>query len=298
MTTLPPCPSRLRKALGLEYPILGLWYEDSVPDGAVTAIEGASRTAIGGCVLFLVSLAFRGDTAAFTPETSRCLGSSVGLGLPPNPEEHFPGGREALLRFLANGNGCSPAGLAEAGRMRSEGMRGWAVREYLEGEGLKKSPELAAEILEASLATEPEGSVAILRPLSPGDGGRPPRLAVMLADSLQLSALVVLANFARPGLDSVRIPMAAGCATIAAIPLREARQETPRAVVGLTDVSSRRAMRGLLRRDLLAMTIPWPLYCEMEGNAEASFLSRPYWKTMMGERPRAAPAPGRHPALQ
>jgi hypothetical protein len=272
---------RLRGALGLDRPVLGVWYVNQVPPDAATVIEGRSKAAVRGCAMFLISRAFDGFTVAFTPESALCPGASRGLGLPPNPRESFPGGMEAMYRYLANGNACTAEGRAEAERLRAEGFRESAVREFLEGEGLKESYELAAEYYRETLPPiEPETGVLMMRPIGDRDLERPPKLAVMLVDALQLSALVVLVNFARPGMDSLRIPLAPGCASLVAVPLHEAAQETPRAVVGLVDIDSRRHMGGLLRRTHVSVSVPWPLYLEMERNVDSSFLSRKYWKGM------------------
>ncbi|MDR1039527.1 MAG: DUF169 domain-containing protein [Deltaproteobacteria bacterium] len=282
---MPKKPSggfRMREALELDYPILGLWYEDKVPSNAATLIAGRSRAALRGCALFLISRAFSGDVVAFTPQSALCPGASSGLGLPPNPAATFPGGVEAYYRFLANGNECTSEGRAEAERMRSEGIREAAVNEYLQGEGFKQNFDLAVEYFQSCYPPlEPETGVIMLRPLSPDDLDRPPKVALMLADALQLSALVVLVNFARPGLDNVRIPLAAGCASLAALPLYEASQENPKAIVGLVDVASRRNMRRVLQRKYLSMSLPWSLFIEMERNVDSSFLGRPFWKNML-----------------
>ncbi|MDR1035682.1 MAG: DUF169 domain-containing protein [Deltaproteobacteria bacterium] len=275
-------PFRLREALELAYPVLGLWYEEEIPANAATVIEGKTRAAARGCALFLVSLAFKGCVVAFTPESGICPGVAKGLGLRPNSRESFPGGREALFRYMADGNVTSPDGVAEADRLRAEGYREKTVKEYLEGEGFKKDCDLAAEYHSASFPSlEPETDVVVVRPIVPEDIERPPKVAMMLADALQMSALVMLVNFARPGLDNVRIPLVPGCSSLAAIPLLESRMETPRAVIGMVDLAARRHMGRILKRKYLSMSLPWQLYMEMERNVDSSFLSRSFWKNML-----------------
>jgi hypothetical protein len=271
-------PFSLRTALGLTHPILGLSYTDSVPEDAATGVEGDSKASRWGCSMFMLSRAFQGDTVAFTSRHCQCPAASTGLGLAPNPDESFPGGMEAMTRYLSVGNRCCPEGRAVAKDLEAKGYRDKAVSEYLDGEGLKKTPGLVNEYL--CLPSEPVacGPVAIIKPLERYTRDCPPRLALMLCDSLQLSALVTLANYARPGTDGARIPMVAGCASIAAVPLKEAEREVPRAVVGMTDLHARRSMRALLRKSLLSFAAPWSLYQEMEAEASQSFLSRPGWK--------------------
>ncbi|MDR3155238.1 MAG: DUF169 domain-containing protein [Deltaproteobacteria bacterium] len=273
---------RLREALGLQHPVIGLWYEDRVPENAATGREAQSKTALWGCSMFLVNLAFGGNAVAFTPEFSQCPGAAIGLGLPPNPNESFPGGRGALYRYMSVGNRCCQEGREAARRLRADGVQESRVQEFLEGEGLKKSSEIVEEYYAGAPLEPPEGEVLVMRPLAPEDIERPPKVALMIADAIQLSALVVLANYESTGLDGVRIPMASACASIAAIPLREAREENPRAVVGLTDVSARRVMQRVLSRNRVSVAVPWKLYARMEENADSSFLSRAYWRRMIG----------------
>lgn len=116
--------------------------------------------------------------------------------------------------------------------------------------------------------------------LAPGEKAR---VVTLLVDPDQLSALVVLANFARPGIDNVRIPFAAGCASLALYPFHESEQPNPRAVIGLTDISARFYLRKLPGKDILLFTVPWSLFEEMESNVSESFLTRFAWKSMATE---------------
>jgi hypothetical protein len=104
-----------------------------------------------------------------------------------------------------------------------------------------------------------------------------PATVVMVANADQISALVILANYARQGMENVIIPWAAGCQTIGLLPFREGQSEKPRAVVGLTDISARKYVRKLLGAEYLSFAMPWPLFLEMEANVEGSFLERPPW---------------------
>jgi hypothetical protein len=123
----------------------------------------------------------------------------------------------------------------------------------------------------------------VIKPLGSLAQGEEPKVVTFLVDPDQLSALVVLANYARPGIDNVRIPFAAGCASLALYPFYEAGQANPRAVIGLTDISARYYLRKPLGKDILSFTVPWNLFKEMEGNVSESFLTRFAWKSMMGK---------------
>ena len=99
----------------------------------------------------------------------------------------------------------------------------------------------------------------------------------------QLSALTVLANYARGDNENVIIPYAAGCQTIGIYPYREAASARPRAVVGLTDLSARLYVRKQLGDPhLLTFTVPFALFEEMERSVPGSFLERPTWLALRG----------------
>lgn len=90
----------------------------------------------------------------------------------------------------------------------------------------------------------------------------------------QLTALVVLANYGRPGHDSVIAPFAAGCQTTCLFSWSEASKEHPRAVIGMTDVS----VRPHIDADLLSFSVPYAMFREMEDNVPGSFLDKHEWK--------------------
>jgi len=51
----------------------------------------------------------------------------------------------------------------------------------------------------------------------------------------------------------------------------------PRAVVGLTEISARKAVRNVLGNDNLTFFIPYCLYKEMESDALGRFLQLDLW---------------------
>jgi hypothetical protein len=113
-----------------------------------------------------------------------------------------------------------------------------------------------------------------------------PEIVFFLAPPDELSALVILANYGREGTENVIIPYAAGCQTIGIYPYQEAKSDTPRAVVGLTDISARENLAKQLDRDLFSFAVPWKMFLEMEGYVDGSFLQRRTWKILSGENKR------------
>lgn len=64
--------------------------------------------------------------------------------------------------------------------------------------------------------------------------------------------------------------------------ISEDQSDHPRAVVGLTDLSARKAVRTTLGKDVLTFSVPLALYLEMEQNVSGSFLELDLWKELRG----------------
>ncbi|MDR1080683.1 MAG: DUF169 domain-containing protein [Deltaproteobacteria bacterium] len=225
--------------------------------------------------MLLVARAFTdGRPAMFSTRSVRCPATAAAFGLE-EPEWRWPGGYEGTLRLLSSGNCGSEEGSAALEELKATGASGAVLDEFRNGEGFKKEPGLVAEWF-ASMPSLPVMPYAVLMPLS--DMDVPPEAVVVLADCLQLAALTTLANFARSGDGRVLIPHAAACMSVGLYPLAESLSAVPRAVVGMLDISCRSTMWRVLGRDLLSFSMPWSLFCEMESNADASFMSRNLWR--------------------
>jgi hypothetical protein len=267
-------PTFLEQALRLRFPPLAIFYAQEPPAGA--SMPGAL------CSMLLVALAAKGKTVALGAETCPCHGAAGGWGLTPMHPERFPGGRECFLRFLSVGNQDHEEGRAVLRQLEQGGAPRILVREFAEGEGFLKTPELTARWLADVPPARPEGPWVVIRPLAGLEPGERPKVVTFPVDPDQLSALTVLANFAGPGTDNVRIPFGAGCACFGLLPFAEAESAHPRAVVGLTDISARYYLRKPLGRDILSFTVPLRMFEAMEADAPESFLARFAWKSMTG----------------
>jgi len=236
--------SRIAEELKLRYRPVALLFTDEKPEGALEFKEGR-----WGCVVAMFTAAARGKTAMFSKETCGCPGGRIGLGFT-DEYGHMPGGIEY---FLSTGKG--------------EG--------YPEGEAYIKTPELAADFVEQLPRTCIPTKYVVVKPLDEVDADKDkPELVVFFCEPDQLSALVVLANYGRPGGENVIIPFGAGCHTVCLIPYAEAHTDKPRAVVGVTDISA----RPMVDPDLLSFTVPFGMFHEMEANVPGSFLEKPDWK--------------------
>ncbi|MDH7602303.1 MAG: DUF169 domain-containing protein [Armatimonadota bacterium] len=241
--------SKIAKILKLPLSAVAVLFTNEKPQG-VLEFKNTGH----GCVVSLFGAAARGRTAAVSRDTVRCSGAFVGLGFG-CAWDKIPGGIEY---FLSTGRG--------------EG--------YPEGEGYKKSPEIARESISKFPITDIPYDYVVFKPLSDVDVlQEQPVLVSFLASPDQLSALVILANYRRTSNDNVIVPFAAGCSQVCLIPYQESLRDEPRAVIGLTDVT----VRPLVDPEVLSFTVPYAMFLEMEEDAPGSFLGKHFW-TKLAER--------------
>jgi len=267
--------SALAEAVSLRFSPLAIFYAQTPPDGG--------KEAKGNCVVTPVVQAAKGDTVYFSATSCGCPGAARGLGLAAAEFDPgtFPGGKECYYRFLSIGNKDWEEGRQVVEQMKKQGVPKNFIHEFSEGEGFLKTPELVAEFTGSMPQIKPEGPYIVMKPLEKLLSDEKAGLVTFFVDADQLSALTVLANYARSGSDNVRIPFGAGCMTFVLYPFHESKQAIPRAIVGLTDISARLYMRKALGVEFMSFTVPWALFEEMEANAPESFLARHAWKTIM-----------------
>jgi uncharacterized protein (DUF169 family) len=266
--------SKIAQAVGLKHTPVAIVLSDTKPEQALQFKQGK-----WGCVMFMFANAVRGKTAAFGAQTYGCWGGGVGMGFG-NAYRQFPGGVDCFTHFLSSGNRNW-----ETGRQVGQALEGTAGKEFaenfLEGEGYVQTPERVQQWLEELPITEVNKAYVLFKPLAEiRPEAETPETVVLLADADQLSALVILANYGRGGMENVIIPWAAGCQTIGILPYREAKAAQPRAVVGLTDISARKHVRTLLGSAYLSFAMPWKMFLEMEGHVEGSFLQKHTWRSL------------------
>jgi uncharacterized protein (DUF169 family) len=265
--------SKIAEALNLENSPLAIIWADDKPEGSL-GFKGCG----GGCAMALFAQASaRGKAAAFDRDNFGCFGGGVGLGFG-RQYENFPGGIDAFKHFLSTG--LEGQGRDDLVKMACGLGRKELVENFLKGERLKKSPDLVLDFLKALPAIDVPARYVVFKPLQDVAEGENVVTVVFVANPDQLSALVTLANYDRPGVENVVMPMGAGCHQIGIYASAEARKEKPRAVIGLTDISARKNVRAILGRDVFTFALPYQRFVEMEANVEGSFLLRDVWRSL------------------
>lgn len=219
------------------------------PAGPIVENRSGARC----CLIPFFLAAAKGQTAVFSKETTTCNGGKVGLGFGSFP--NYPGGIEYFL---------------------STGKEG-----AFEGEGYRKTPEIAAGFVEHLPITEIPAPYIVFKPLSSVDQAHEkPVLVIFYANVNQLAALTVLANYDDSGTDRVMIPSVSGCQSIFLLPYAETFKARPKAVVGMMDIT----VRPMLDADKVTFTVPYSMFLRMEENAGTSFLEKKLWKKTLKKR--------------
>ncbi|SMC26971.1 Uncharacterised ArCR, COG2043 [Desulfacinum hydrothermale DSM 13146] len=257
-------------------PVAILW-TDQEPEKAARFRPGK-----WGCVMWMLVGASKGKTAAFDEASYGCWGGGVGLGFG-NQYQAFPGGEPCFHYFLSIGNRHWETGQAVVKQMEASGAGGSFLEDFRDGEGYLKSPELVADFIEGLPIMRVPTRFVVFKPLEKVDPHQEePKVVVFWATPHQLAALVVLANYGRPGSENVVVPFGAGCQSVGIYAYRELSRPYPRGVIGQMDLSARLNVRKTMGDHVFTFAAPWKLFCEMEENVAQSFAARSVWRQLVG----------------
>lgn len=266
--------SILAKKLGLTHQPVALIWTDEKPEKAVEFAPNKF-----GCIMFHLAAAAKGRTAVVGRDSFGCPGGGVGMGFG-NRYLDFPGGCGCFYHFLSDGNAGDPQGSHIAAGMAEAGMREMA-EEFLEGERYLKDAEATRRFVENMPIQDIPASYVVLKPLSDASPEQDNiRSITFIVTPDQLSALVVLANYEHPERENVGIPFAAGCQIFGVFMYREYESPTPRALVGLTDLSARKNVRRSLGKEYLSFSMTPHMFAQMEANVPGSFFERHTWAAL------------------
>jgi uncharacterized protein (DUF169 family) len=272
-----PIQSEIARAAGLSTEPVAIIWTDEKPERALEFRQG-----VWSCVMWpYAKVAREGRTAVFSRETIGCAGGAMGLGFGRPLEQHVGRTEEGFCCFLSNGiegaeNREEYAAIVE----RSPDPH--HKKMLLNGERLMKSPAVVLKFLKNLPLYDVKDKYIVMKPLSRVEDDEKIRSVVFLADADQISALSILANYHTGTLrDRVTVAGgAAGCQAMGVCTYAESGTDNPRAVIGLTDIMARKAVRRQLGKDKLTFSVPYSLFLEMEKNVPGSFLESDEWKEL------------------
>jgi hypothetical protein len=198
------------------------------------------------CLIAELQRVRQGKIQAFTVETLQCNGAKRYLGFTQKIRSNFN-------HFL------------------SYGIPGVVV-----GERYKKSPEIVDQVMQHQPPFTAPGSAIVFKRWDLLEASDQPIAVIFFARPDVLSGLFTLANYDVRDLDGVITPFCAGCASIVYFPYHESLKETPRAVLGVFDVSA----RPYVKADELTISVPMKRFQHMVENMDESFLSTESWATL------------------
>ena len=270
--------SEIVRHLQPEFAPVAVVWSDSIPDDAVQFKKGRF-----GCVLYLFAEASRrGRVAGGNRESITCNGGCAALGLGVD----FDASEEQLDRYAAVfSKGLRSASNRHAYRTEMEAApKAWrSVLEY--GERRHRDAELAREwILRELPRYEAPYEYVLFKPLDRTDLDENIRAIIFPVSPLELAGLVTLAGSVMHGTDPVRVPQGPACTSLGAFAYAEGDSPAPRAVLGMTDVDGREAMRKRFRQDILTLTLPALLFTQMEEEANDCVFQLPSWQALVGKR--------------
>lgn len=158
----------------------------------------------------------------------------------------------------------------------------------LEGERYKKTPELVQDWLGRVPKLHAPAKFIVFKRWDKLEEADEPAVVVFFAPPDVLSGLFTLANFDMAEPNGVFAPFGAGCASVVQYPYLEGQSDSPRAVLGLFDVSARPFVSG----DVLTFAVPMGRFQRMVANMEESFLTTESWKKVQRRIAEAGPGRG------
>ena len=263
---------RLQDALKLEFPPVATLWMDEAPDEALAFADGKR-----GCLMSLFAAAAKGKIAALGKKNVGCPGGGVGMCYGNYYAENFPGGVDCFSRFLSNGNQGYPKGEAIAEQMQGHAPDTF-IEEFLHGERYMKSPEIVVDFIDKVGIMDLGEKQTVFMPLPMAEERKlKPATVTIICNASQLSALIILCNYFRRGIENVAAPYVAGCQSIGAVTYSEMESLSPRGIIGLVDITARKTIKNSLGADKLTFSVPYPLFREMEENIAGSFLEKSPW---------------------
>jgi len=155
----------------------------------------------------------------------------------------------------------------------------------LEGERYKETPELVKEWMEKVPKFEAPKKFIVFKRFDKLQESDEPDVVIFFAPPDVLSGLFTLVNFDVGDPFGVICPFSAGCGSIVQYPYLEKESDSPKAVLGMFDVSA----RPYVSKDVLTFSIPINKFATMINNVEQSFLITQSWGKVHNRIKRKSP---------
>ena len=231
--------SRIKNLIKLQNNPVAVVQADELPEKVLQFKAGS-----WGCVIAMLAAASKGKVAAFSDETTTCIGGRAGLGFSKYP-----------LGWIEYFLSCGSENVERC-------------------EHYKKTPAQAKDFIEnvSNALIEkipPRKKYLLFKPLE-NVNDEIPEVVIFLVNADQLSGLVTLANYDSATNDGVKILFGAGCAQTILYPMTDKNF----CYVGLTDPSARK----FIDKNLLSCAMSYEKFLRLEKVAEESFLSYDAWE--------------------
>jgi hypothetical protein len=140
-----------------------------------------------------------------------------------------------------------------------------------------QDPGLAKTLIENIHPVKPNKTYLVIKPLEEFSADEEPESVLFFVNADQLSALVFLSHFDAPGsMDRVLAPFASSCMALVTLPLKLARKNEEKAVLGNFDIAARTRMPA----DLLSFALPSTFLKKLAEFLPESFVTTHNWQTI------------------
>jgi uncharacterized protein (DUF169 family) len=140
-----------------------------------------------------------------------------------------------------------------------------------------QNPALAKAFVDSVQAVKPDKHYMVIKPLEDFTPDEEPESVLFFVNADQLSALVFLTHYDAPGsMDRVVAPFASACMALVTLPLKYARNNEQKAVMGLFDISARTRMP----KDLLSYAMSYSFLKKLAVILPESFVTTENWGTV------------------
>lgn len=140
-----------------------------------------------------------------------------------------------------------------------------------------QNPAMAKAFIDNIHPVKPDKHYLIVKPLEDFLPDEEPESVLFFVNANQLSALVFLSHYDAPeSMDRVLAPFSSSCMALVTLPLKLARNNEEKAIIGNFDISARTRMPA----DLLSFAMPYAFLKKLAEILPESFVTTENWRTL------------------